>query len=108
MLKDVFVEIVETPYTKKMLICALEEKKDWKTLMIKFLKDNILPSYSNEAKKVVKWFSRYALDESDGLYQRSFLQPLLKCLGPEDAQYALMEVHDEICGIHIGAKSLTR
>ena len=35
---------------------------------------------------------------SDGiLYKRAFTMPLLRCLGPQEAEHALAEVH---CGIH--------
>ena len=40
------------------------------------------------------------------LYKRSFSLPLLKCLGPTDADYALREVHEEIYKNHLGGKSL--
>ncbi|XP_019418532.1 PREDICTED: uncharacterized protein LOC109329311 [Lupinus angustifolius] len=40
------------------------------------------------------------------LYRRGFTAPLLKCLGPERADYVLREVHEGICGHHLGAASL--
>ena len=40
------------------------------------------------------------------LYKRSFSLSLLKCLRPMDADYALQEVHEEICRNHLGGKSL--
>ena len=33
--------------------------------------------------------------------------PILKCVGNEDANYILREVHEGICGNHIGAQTLT-
>ena len=32
--------------------------------------------------------------------------PILKCVGKEDANYILREVHEGICGNHIGAQTL--
>ena len=32
--------------------------------------------------------------------------PILKCVGREDASYVLREVHEGICGNHIGARAL--
>ena len=32
--------------------------------------------------------------------------PILKCVGKEDANYILKEVHEGICGNHIGAWTL--
>ena len=40
------------------------------------------------------------------LYKRGFSAPLLKCIGKEDANYVLKDVHEGICGNHIGARAL--
>ena len=32
--------------------------------------------------------------------------PIIKCVGKEDANYVLREVHEGICGNHIGARTL--
>ena len=34
------------------------------------------------------------------------LRPFLKCVGKEDANYILKEVHEGVCGNHIGARTL--
>ena len=44
---------------------------------------------------------------TDGiLYKRAFTTPLLKCLGPQEAEYTLLEIHSGICGEHLGARAL--
>ncbi|GKV53644.1 hypothetical protein SLEP1_g60161, partial [Rubroshorea leprosula] len=40
------------------------------------------------------------------LYKRSFSLPLLRCLNPYEAEYALREVHEGVCGSHVGARTL--
>ena len=40
------------------------------------------------------------------LYKRSVSLPLLKCLGPTDADCALKEVYEGICENHLRDKSL--
>ena len=40
------------------------------------------------------------------LYKRGFSAPILKCVGKEDANYILREVHEGVCGNHIGARTL--
>ena len=42
------------------------------------------------------------------LVQKRFITPLIKCVGPNEAQEALAETHDGICGQHLGAKALTK
>lgn len=58
--------------------------------------------------RIIRQSSRYAMGADDELYKKSFSKPLLKCLGPEDAYYDLSKVHKGICGLHLGAKALTR
>ncbi|KAK3007473.1 hypothetical protein RJ639_013402, partial [Escallonia herrerae] len=49
------------------------------------------------------WF----LYVDDGvLYKKSFSLPYLKCLTPKEADYALQEVHEGICGQHLGGRNL--
>ncbi|GKV04476.1 hypothetical protein SLEP1_g16631 [Rubroshorea leprosula] len=58
-----------------------------------------------EAMKLRKKASRYTF--VDGvLYKRSFSLPLLRCLNPYEAEYALREVHEGVCGSHVGARTL--
>ena len=45
---------------------------------------------------------------NDELYKRGFSQPYLRCVEEEEFKYILEEVHEGICGDHIGAKSLVR
>ncbi|KAL0398238.1 UNVERIFIED_CONTAM: hypothetical protein Sradi_2167100 [Sesamum radiatum] len=40
------------------------------------------------------------------LYKRGFSQPFLKCLTPEEGDYVLREIHEGICGNHIGGRAL--
>lgn len=42
----------------------------------------------------------------EDLYRRSATSPLLKCIGLEDSDYALKEVHKGICADHSGGKTL--
>ena len=40
------------------------------------------------------------------LYKRGFSHPYLRCLGPDEADYFMREVHEGICGNHLGSQSL--
>ena len=72
-----------------------------------YLLNGILPSDPKEASKLRARSSRFALLRGT-LYKRGFSVPLLKCIGKEDANYVLREVHEGICGNHIGARALAR
>ena len=70
-----------------------------------YLNDGTLPEDKEEARRVRQSASRYVVLEG-ALYKRSFSQPLLKCLRLTDADYTLCEVHEGICGDHLGGRSL--
>ena len=72
-----------------------------------YLKDRRLPSNLDEAKKIKKRAARFTI-LNDELYKRGFSQPYLRCVEEEEAKYVLEEVHEGICGDHMGAKSLLR
>ena len=70
-----------------------------------YLVDGILPSDPKEASKFRTRSARFTVHRGT-LYKRGFSTPILKCIGKEDANYVLREVHEGICGNHIGARSL--
>ncbi|GKV11510.1 hypothetical protein SLEP1_g22765 [Rubroshorea leprosula] len=66
----------------------------------KFASDRIVPKDKQEAMRLRKKASRYTL--VDGvLYKRSFSLPLLWCLNPYEAQYALREMHEGETPYHL-------
>ncbi|GMH07670.1 hypothetical protein Nepgr_009510 [Nepenthes gracilis] len=77
----------------------------WMTAYLRYLTSGVLPEDSAEAGKVRKSAGWYTVID-DRLYRRGYSAPYLKCLTPEEAEYALQEVHLGICGSHIGGKNL--
>ena len=75
------------------------------TPIISYLKDGSLPEGKDEARRLRVQSARYVL-LSDVLFKRGFLQPYLRCLSSDEANYLLREVHEEACGNHLGARSL--
>ena len=70
-----------------------------------YLVDKILPSDPKEASKLRTRSARFTIHRGT-LYKRGFSTPILKCVGKEGANYVLREVHEGICGNHIGARTL--
>ena len=70
-----------------------------------YLLNGTLPSDPKEASKLRARSTRFDLRRGT-LYKRGFSAPLLKCIGKEDANYVLREVHKGLCGNHIGARTL--
>ena len=77
----------------------------WMDPIWDYLLNGLLPRDPKEASKLRARSARFALLRGT-LYKRGFFAPLLKCIGKEDADYILREVHEGICGNHIGARAL--
>ena len=77
----------------------------WMDPIWAYLLNGTLPSDPKEAYKLRARSARFALLRGT-LYKRGFSAPLLKCIGKEDANYVLREVHEGIYGNHIGARAL--
>ncbi|GKV34073.1 hypothetical protein SLEP1_g42495 [Rubroshorea leprosula] len=107
--RSVFVEVLDAPsFTKPrvMEISTDPGTPSWTDSIVSFLRDGVIPEDKQEAMRLRKKASRYTL--VDGiLYKRSFSLPLLRCLNPYETEYALREVHEGVCGSHIGARTLT-
>ena len=79
----------------------------WMDPIWDYLLNGTLPSDPKETSKLKTRSARFTLLRGT-LYKRGFSAPLLKCIGKEDANYVLREVHEGICGNHIGARALAR
>ena len=69
--------------------------------------DGTLPRNLKEESKLRVRSARFTVHWGT-LYKRGFSTLILKCVGKEDANYILREVHEGICGNHIGARTLAR
>ena len=78
----------------------------WMNPIIDFIAENKVPDDEKEAKKIRRVASRYWLSADRKLYWRSFAGPYLLCLHPEKVNELLTELHDRVCGGHIGGRSL--
>ena len=74
--------------------------------IIQFLSKDILPKDKSEAEKIHRKAPRFWLSKDQKLYKRSFLGPYLLCIHPEASDLLLEELHEGICGSHIGGRSL--
>ena len=60
---------------------------------------------SYRAKKIKNLAPQFAINNNDS-FKVANSGPLLKYVTPEEAEYILREIHEEVCGHHQGAKSL--
>ncbi|XP_073153413.1 uncharacterized protein [Henckelia pumila] len=99
-------ELVSQLETLDEIIAQVPEG-DWRYDMHKYLIKKELPSDNKKAKEVKRRALRFVVIDQI-LFKRSFSQPLLKCLGPDEANYVLREIHEGSCGSHLGSLALAR
>ncbi|GMQ03573.1 hypothetical protein CsSME_00049329 [Camellia sinensis var. sinensis] len=78
----------------------------WMDPIALFLRDQILPAEKKEAHKVQVKSEQFWLSPSGALYKKSFIGPYLKCVHPSSVEAFLYEIHEGICGSHIGGQVL--
>ncbi|XP_021986816.1 uncharacterized protein LOC110883338 [Helianthus annuus] len=105
--KKVLVEVLKAPSINELEVqdVITEEDPNWMTPIKKFLKDGELPSDQTEAERVKTKARQYVL-QGEILYKKGYLAPLLRCVGPEQSQYLVKDIHEGICGAHFGARSV--
>ena len=80
-------------------------ESDWITPIASYLNNGVLPDKKEVARKLKVWAVRFVLIK-DVLYKRGFSRPYLRCLGSEETDYVMREIHEGICGNHSGSRSL--
>ena len=86
-------------------VYAVEEGDTWMTPYRRYLADEILPAEPEEGKKVKRNATRYTL--VDGiLFRHGFTHPILTCVSSDECTRIMAELHEGICGSHVGGRSL--
>ncbi|XP_038974505.1 uncharacterized protein LOC120105822 [Phoenix dactylifera] len=80
---------------------CIETEPSWMNELISYLRNEVLPNDELEARRIRRLASRFLIYKGK-LYRKSFTSPLLKCLRPSEADYAMREVHEGIYGNHLG------
>ena len=91
------------PY--RMVIAPVESVPSWMDPIWNYIIDGSLPDDPKEVAKIRARAARFT-NHKGSLYKRGFFTPFLKCIAGEDTKYVLREVHEGICGNHIGARAL--
>ena len=102
---DEFDEIQYVPSIDLSEVQQVENRENWITPIVSYLKDGKLLEGKDKASKLKVRAARYVLMD-EVLYKRGFSQPYLKCLALDEANYVLREVHEGAYGNHSGARSL--
>ena len=91
------------PYS--LVVTPIGSVPNWMDPIWDYINDGTLPDDPKEAAKIRVRSSRFT-NHKGSLYKRGFFTPFLKCIAGEDIEYVLREVHEGICGNHIGARTL--
>ncbi|XP_076927272.1 uncharacterized protein LOC143590788 [Bidens hawaiensis] len=75
----------------------------WMTPILRYLQEGIVPEDKQGARSLRIRALQYEIIYG-ALYRRSYLGPLLKCIDYGEAEYVIREIHEGICGMHMGAK----
>ncbi|XP_064992487.1 uncharacterized protein LOC135629221 [Musa acuminata AAA Group] len=73
----------------------------WAQELLCFKRDGTLPPDEATARRLRRTHAWYS-EVGRRLYKRSFTYPLVRCLEPDEARTVLVEVHEGLCGEHIG------
>ena len=98
-----FVQL--SPLIDSTDIQEISSESNWTVPLVSYLKNRVLPDRKEAARKLKVQAARFVLIR-DVLYKRGFSRPYLRCLGTEEADYVMREVHEGICGNHSGSRSL--
>jgi hypothetical protein len=73
--------------------------------LLRYLTGSFTPANNEEEQIVRKRASKFVIISSK-LYKHGQTTPLLRCLGEEETHLVLFEVHEGVCGSHIGGRVL--
>ena len=77
----------------KVDVQEVNSDKNWTMPLITYLRSGILPDGKDVTRKMKVQASRFVLIR-DFLYKRGFSRPYLRCLGHDEADYVMKEVHE--------------
>ena len=100
-----YMKILEKPSIEEAPIMQADLEPSWIDPILHYLQDDTLPTDRDEAKKLRRLAPQYLVYE-EKLYKKSFTLPLLRCIRPSKADYALREMHKWIYGNHLGGKAV--
>ena len=86
-------------------VALIGSKPSWMDPIWDYIIDGRLPDDQNEAAKTRTRSARFT-NHRGSLYKQGFFTPILKCIAGKDVDYVLREVHEGVCGNHIGVRAL--
>ncbi|GJS46031.1 reverse transcriptase domain-containing protein [Tanacetum coccineum] len=108
--KEILVEVPmneQTALRKCKTNYGKREGENWMTPIIKYSEEGIVPLDKNEERSLRAKISQYAI-ESGVLFKKGYLVPMLRCVGPLQANYVIQKIHMGSYGMYIGPRAVVR
>ncbi|GJT64981.1 reverse transcriptase domain-containing protein [Tanacetum coccineum] len=107
--KEILVEVLNERFNDAWRAKPFEEDRGEldNSTIIKYLEEGIVPSDKNKARFLRAKISQYVM-ESGVLFKKGYLVPMMRCVGPLQANYVIWEIHIGSCGMHIGPRVVVR
>ncbi|XP_016186036.1 uncharacterized protein LOC107627728 [Arachis ipaensis] len=96
---------LEKPSIKLLSITNINHLHDWRTPFLEYINARVIPRNEPNPQHFRRKASLYT-NIAGELYRRGFSHPLLKCLDKNEANEVMNEVHEGVCGNHIGGQAL--
>ncbi|KAK0578575.1 hypothetical protein LWI29_012719 [Acer saccharum] len=87
-------------------VAPVDNGRSWIEPIFNYLQADILPGDRTEARRIKAKAAKFCI-LYDKLYKKSFTGPYLRCVTPREAYDVLKSLHQEECGNHSGARSLS-
>ncbi|GJV76383.1 hypothetical protein Tco_1507967 [Tanacetum coccineum] len=82
-----------------------EEGPTWMTPIRNYLEEGKLPEDPVDARTLMGKIRNYTIEDGV-LYRKSYLVPLMRCVGPLQANYVIRELHMGSCEMHDGPRQV--
>nr|GFD14356.1 reverse transcriptase domain-containing protein [Tanacetum cinerariifolium] len=105
--KEILVETLDVPSmdVEEINTIVEEEGETWMTPIINCLERRVWPEDQNEVCALRMKINQYIMEEGV-LFKRSYLMPMLRYVGPLQANYVIREIHMKACNMHLKARSV--
>ncbi|XP_057463838.1 uncharacterized protein LOC130753679 [Actinidia eriantha] len=107
--RTVAVDVVSTPSieeTQSFVLVNTQLGPSWMDPIVNYLRTDQLPDDRKEAHKIRIKAARFWISPTGNLYKRSYLSPYLLYVHPSLVEDVLYEIHEGMCGLHSGGRSL--
>ena len=104
---NVSLSVMEQSSILNTAVTTIDQQAEhsWMTPITEYLRNGVLLENRVEAIKVKAQATRYSI-VNRVLYQCSFLEPYLRCLPREEAEWVVEQVHQGLYRMHIGGRKL--